>query len=209
MAAHYDRQSRPWDSPGKNTGVGCQFLLQCMKVKSESEVAQSCPTLPNPKDCSLPGSIAFSGRNFYSRNILGLSLSHWVINKVKELIEYAQIRPFWVLWDLSVHSEGTRRAWQPTPIFLPGESHGQRSLAGYSPRSHRVRHDWATKHSTAQQGNSLVWSYFWGKLTSEWEACECPAVPAIQWISLHNSGWKLGNPLWLYIKATSFNPTFC
>ena len=47
---------RPWDSPGKNTGVGCHFLLQCMKVKSESEVAQSCPTLPDPMDCSLPGS---------------------------------------------------------------------------------------------------------------------------------------------------------
>ena len=46
----------PWDSPGKNTGVGCHFLLQCRKVKSESEVAQSCPTLHNPMDCSLPGS---------------------------------------------------------------------------------------------------------------------------------------------------------
>ena len=47
---------RPWDSPGKNTGVGCHFLLQCMKVKSESEVAQSCPTLSDPMDCNLPGS---------------------------------------------------------------------------------------------------------------------------------------------------------
>ena len=46
----------PWDSPGKNTGVGCHFLLQCMKVKSEGEVAQSCPTLSDPMDCSLPGS---------------------------------------------------------------------------------------------------------------------------------------------------------
>ena len=46
----------PWDSPGKNTGVGCHFLLQCMKVKSESEVAQSCPTPSNPIDCSPPGS---------------------------------------------------------------------------------------------------------------------------------------------------------
>ena len=45
-----------WDSPGKNTGVGCHFLLQCMKVKSESEVIQSCPTLSNPMDCSPPGS---------------------------------------------------------------------------------------------------------------------------------------------------------
>ena len=50
------RLPRPWDSPGKNTGVGCHFLLQCMKVKSESEVAQSCPPLRNPMDCSLPGS---------------------------------------------------------------------------------------------------------------------------------------------------------
>ena len=50
------RLPRPWDSPGQNTGVGCHFLLQCMKVKSESEVAQSCPTLSDPMDCSPPGS---------------------------------------------------------------------------------------------------------------------------------------------------------
>ena len=50
------RLPRPWDSPGKNTGVGCHFLLQCMKVKSESEVAQSGPTLSDPMDFSLPGS---------------------------------------------------------------------------------------------------------------------------------------------------------
>ena len=51
-----NRLSRPWDSPGKNTGVGGHFLLQCMKVKSESEVAQSCLTHSDPMDCSLPGS---------------------------------------------------------------------------------------------------------------------------------------------------------
>ena len=50
------RLHRPWDSPGKNTGVGCHFLLECMKVESESEVAQLCPTLCDPMDCSLPGS---------------------------------------------------------------------------------------------------------------------------------------------------------
>ena len=50
------RLHRPWDAPGKNTGVGFHFLLQCMKVKSESEVTQSCPTLCDPMDCSLPGS---------------------------------------------------------------------------------------------------------------------------------------------------------
>ena len=45
-----------WDSPGKNTGVGCHFLFQCMKVKSDSEVTQLCPTLRDPMDCSLQGS---------------------------------------------------------------------------------------------------------------------------------------------------------
>ncbi|CAI9178504.1 unnamed protein product [Rangifer tarandus platyrhynchus] len=74
------RLPHPWDSPGKNTGVGCHFLLQCMKVKSESEVTQLCPTLSNPMDCSPPGSsvhgifqarvlewgaIAFSGKICY------------------------------------------------------------------------------------------------------------------------------------------------
>ena len=49
-------QPHPWDSPGKNTGVGCHFLLQRMKAKSESEVAQSCPTPIDPMDCSPPGS---------------------------------------------------------------------------------------------------------------------------------------------------------
>ena len=53
-AAH--QAPRPWDSPGKNTAVACHFLLQCMKVKSESEVAQSCPTPSDPMDCSLSGS---------------------------------------------------------------------------------------------------------------------------------------------------------
>ena len=50
------RLPRPWDSPGKNIGVGCHFRLQCVKVKSESEVARSCLTLSDPMDCSLPGS---------------------------------------------------------------------------------------------------------------------------------------------------------
>ena len=54
MEAH--QAPRPWDSSGKSTGVGCHFLLQCMRVKSEREVAQSCLTLSDPMDCSLPGS---------------------------------------------------------------------------------------------------------------------------------------------------------
>ena len=59
---------RPWGSPGKNTGVGCHFLLQCMKVKSESEVSQLCPTLSDPMDCSLPCSSdhGFSRQEYWS-----------------------------------------------------------------------------------------------------------------------------------------------
>ena len=58
----------PWDSPGKNTGVGCHFLLQSMKVKSESEVAQSFPALSDPMDCSLPGS---SLHGIFQARVLG------------------------------------------------------------------------------------------------------------------------------------------
>ena len=57
----------PWDSPGKNTGVGCHFLLHCIKMKSESEVAQSCPTLSDPMECSLPGS---SSRGIFQARVL-------------------------------------------------------------------------------------------------------------------------------------------
>ena len=63
------RLPRPWDSPDKNTGVGGHFLLQCMKVKSESEVAQLYPTLSDPMDCSLPGSSVHG--IFQARLLLG------------------------------------------------------------------------------------------------------------------------------------------
>ena len=75
------RLPRPWDSPGKNTGVGGHFLLQCMKVKSESEVAQSCPTLSDPMDCSPPGSSAhgiFQARVLEWGAIAFSCVSSWV-----------------------------------------------------------------------------------------------------------------------------------
>ena len=61
------RLPHPWDSPGKNTGVGCHFLLQCMKVKSESEDAQSSPTFSDPMNCSLPG---FSVHGIFQAQVL-------------------------------------------------------------------------------------------------------------------------------------------
>ena len=96
----------PWDSPGKNTGVGCHFLLQCMQVKSEREVTHSCPTLSDPIECSLPGSsahgifqarvlewvaIAFSrDRNWVS--CIGRQILHWLSDqglqyKIKSVIK--------------------------------------------------------------------------------------------------------------------------
>ena len=86
------RLPRPWDSPSKNTGVGCHFLLQCMKVKSQSEVAQSCPTPSDPMDCSPPGSsihgifqarvlewgaIAFSVVDLSTSQMPLLLIPHW------------------------------------------------------------------------------------------------------------------------------------
>ena len=67
------RLPRPWVSPGKNTGVGCHFLIQRMKVKSESEVTQLCPTLRIPMDCSLPG----SSMGFEKLNNQGLNPRPW------------------------------------------------------------------------------------------------------------------------------------
>ena len=156
------RLPRPWDSPGKNTGVGGHFLLQCMKVKRESEVAQSCPTLSDPMDCSLPGSSIygiFQGRVLEWGAIAGcnfLSLSHHNKNlkrqklkasachsshTVLQLCVYTcfpvkERKLLSILWPGSVFNglRGCwRRQWHPTPVLLPGKSHGRRSLVGCSP----------------------------------------------------------------------------
>ena len=87
------RLPRPWDSPGKNTGVGCHFLLQCMKVKSESEVAQSCPTSSDPMDCSPPGSsiheifqarvLEWGAIAFSTTTTLAATYVHWTLESKK------------------------------------------------------------------------------------------------------------------------------
>ena len=117
------RLPRPWDSPGKNTGVGCHFLPQCMEVKSEREVAQSCPTLSDPVDCSLPGS---SIHGIFQARVL-----EW------GAIAFSSLQCRRPQFDSWVRKISWRKKWQPTPVFLPGESHGQRSLVGYSPWGHK------------------------------------------------------------------------
>jgi len=184
------RLPHPWDSPGKNTGVGCHFLLQCMKVKSQSEVAQSCPTLSDLMDCSLPGSsvhgifqarvleraaIAFSDPYMTTGKIIALTIWTaltsllrkyqnicWTTIDQKTAGTYqkrkltskkndeepqdgcfccsvAQSCPilcnsmdcsmpgFSILHHLLEFNQThvhERRQWQPTPVFLPGESQG-------------------------------------------------------------------------------------
>jgi len=76
------RLPHPWDSPGKNTGVGFHFPLHCMKVKSESEVAQSSPTLSDPMDCSPPGS---SIHGIFQARVLewgAIAFSNWLIRSI-------------------------------------------------------------------------------------------------------------------------------
>ena len=83
------RLHRPWDSPGKNTGVGCHFLLQCMKVKRESEVTQSCPTLSDPMDCSLPST---SVHGIFQARVLewgAIAFSFHIIELVKCSINFS------------------------------------------------------------------------------------------------------------------------
>ena len=115
-----------WDSPGENTGVGCHFRTQCMKVKREREVTQSCPTLHDPMDCSLPGSsvhgifqarvlgwvaIAFSYSSIITLNVNGLNgptkrqrLAEWIQNKT----------PIYVVYKRPTSNLGTHTYYQAT-----------------------------------------------------------------------------------------------
>ena len=130
------RHHRPGDSPGKNTGVGCHFLLQCMKVKSESEVAQSCPTLSDPMDHSPPGS---SIHGIFQARVLEWGAIAFSVGGASSKEPTCQFRRHWRhRFDPWVGNIPWRRKWQPTPVFLPGEFHGQRRLAGYSSWSHMV-----------------------------------------------------------------------
>ena len=139
------RLPRPWDSPGKNTGVGCHFLLQCMKVKSESEVAQLCPTLRDPMDCSPPVSsiygifqarvlewlaVAFSGSDvrqaFKCETVLCILVTVWILYfySSKLALAFLEAPSRWAfLWP----SSGTLRYW-----ISPGQAEGPRAVASLS-----------------------------------------------------------------------------
>ena len=118
----------PWDSPGKNTGVGCHFLPQCIKVKSEIEVAQSCPTLRDPMDCSLPGSsthgvfqarvlewgaIAFSGQGPSKRH----NPEIWAAS-LHRVWQWASF----CVWDIQTLSRSLGMKWKLHTAYTPQSS---------------------------------------------------------------------------------------
>ena len=137
------RVPHPWDSPGKNTGVGCHFLLQCMKVEIENEFVQSCPTLSDPMDCSLPGSLSmeFSRQEYWSGVPLGFNL----------YVLYSMARLGFLVGPDSKESTCEAGGWgsilgQEEPLEKGMAIHSnilarripwQRSLVGYCPWGHK------------------------------------------------------------------------
>ena len=119
----------PWDSPGENTGVGCHFLLQCMKVKSESEVAQSCPTLRDPMDCSPLG---FSVHAIFQTRVLDPRHHHfspetlpsppcWPSLPSPLRLRHPAARGIKLKWfahvSFNLVNIFQRRQWHPSPVF--------------------------------------------------------------------------------------------
>ena len=137
------RLPRPWDSPGKNTGVGCHFLLQCMKVKSESEVAQSCPTPSDPMDCSPPGSSVHG--IFYAR-----------------VLEWGAI----AFSEATVHEVSKSQTWLRTHVHAHTHVHWWAEAVSHSHYSMCLV--WSTAHIIAQ----LVfvwWTNVWISLRPEFK----------------------------------------
>ena len=119
----------PWDSPGKNTGVGCHFLLQCMKVKSESEVAQLCLTLRDPIDCSPPGSSIYG--IFQARVLEWVAIAfsasgkEWTLLSGHYFLLQLLCAGFSVRWLLLLQSTGPRALSLQQLQFLGSKSRAQ------------------------------------------------------------------------------------
>ena len=140
--------SHPWDSPGKNTEVGCHFLLQCMKGKVKVNFlsrVQLCAT-PWTAAHQAPPSMGFSRREYWSGLPLPSPSFSWVLPKYKSQVlvilgfpggasdkePSCPCRRLRCTFNPWIRKIPWRRVWQSTLVFLPGKSHGQRSLAGYS-----------------------------------------------------------------------------
>ena len=160
------RLPRPWDSPGKNPGVGCHFL-QCMKVKNESEVAQSCPTSSNPMDCSLPGSSVhgiFQARllEWGAISINGYNSTYQELDSVSELHRLTSLHDPYCLIN---------------PIFTMEKIEAQRGKVN-DPGSHRCKWQvWDSKPGSWVPEFMLLISML-GKCACLWAVTVCR-----QWFS--------------------------
>ena len=129
------RLPRPWDSPGKNTGVGCHFLLQCMKMKRESEVAQSYPTLSDPINCSLPGS---SIHGVFQARVLewgAIAFSKYValVPKIKKKKNRSKRKTgFFIITAESQVEMHSMVHSDPSLLWIPGNALGTDFLSWYS-----------------------------------------------------------------------------
>ena len=129
-----------WDSPGKNTGVGYHFLLQCMKVKSESEVTQSCPTLRDPMDCNLPGS---SVHGIFQARVLewdAIAFSKLTLGNIKQ-------------WDLTLRKPPEYKTWHHPTI--------NSTLCRTPHLNHKENKN--TKQIISRQDYHLTQSFPWGE----------------------------------------------
>ena len=172
------RLPRPWDSPGKNTGVGFHFLLQCMKLKSESEVTQSCPTLSDPMDYSLPGSsihgifkarvlewvaIAFSGFCISScqRKTIGILY--------REYCCYPQYKDHsrWRKSSLNIHWKGWCWSWSSITLATLSKepAHWQRPW-----RQGRLKAggEWSDRGRDGWMAPLTQWTWVWASFRRWW-----------------------------------------
>ena len=139
------RLPRPWNSPGKNTGVGCHFLLQCMKVKSESEVAQSCPTSATPWTAAYqaPPSMGFSRQEYWSGVPLPSPKKKKGRKKKKDfMLKYEVL--FWYLgrkYPINHFSSWVNSLWR-SPSFAQDQKSGRAFLSWYTHTKVQVLEVW-------------------------------------------------------------------
>ena len=156
------RLLRPWDFLGKSTGVGCHFLLQGTSLPRDrtqvSHIVNRCFTIWATREANLH--FAFEAN---SNSTLSRPLGFPDGSMVKSACQYRRCRfDPWVgkiLWS---------RKWQPTLVFLPGKSHWQRSLVGYSQwGSQSIRHNWMTKQQQQTSFNISKMSYIPKEIPSQ------------------------------------------
>ena len=147
------RPCHPWDSPGKNTGVGCHFPLRCMKVKSESEVAESCPTLSDPTDCSLPGS---SVHGIFQARVLewGVIAFSWVPHELTANQKYCHFEGHLLLFYTTANhfSIGLRRVTKSRFYTIASDA----QLSGWTKK--KLQSSFQSQTCTEKKDHGHQWS---------------------------------------------------